>query len=51
MPTILGEEVCAADMNGRLLCIDAISGNRLWETDKVTGDKSPHSKTYFDPVN
>lgn len=39
MPSITGEQVYGADMNGRLLCLDANSGERLWENDKVTGDK------------
>ena len=37
MPAILGGQIYAADMNGRLICLDAGTGERLWEIDKVTG--------------
>lgn len=40
MPLILGECVYGGKMSGHLICLDAHTGNQLWETDQVTGLKS-----------
>ena len=37
MPLILGEHVFAGKMSGHLVCLDARTGEQLWQTDKVTG--------------
>lgn len=37
MPLIQGEEIYAANMFGRLICLDSRTGKQLWETDNVTG--------------
>ncbi len=36
MPLILGEHVFAGKMGGRLICLDARTGQQVWETDQVT---------------
>ncbi len=37
MPLILGDFVFAGTMGGHLVCLDARTGERIWETDRVTG--------------
>jgi outer membrane protein assembly factor BamB len=37
MPLIVGENVLAGKMGGRLVCLEARTGKQVWETDKVTG--------------
>jgi outer membrane protein assembly factor BamB len=37
MPLILGENVFAGKMGGRLVCLETRTGKQLWQTDKVTG--------------
>ena len=36
MPMILGHNVFAGKIGGRLVCLDANTGKQIWETDKVT---------------
>src|SRR6476620_6072214 len=36
MPLILGENVFAGKMGGRLVCLETRPGKQLWQTDNVT---------------
>ena len=38
-PLILGDCVFSAKSSGQLVCLDAATGEQLWETDKVTALK------------
>jgi outer membrane protein assembly factor BamB len=39
-PLLQGDHVYSAKSSGELVCLDARTGEQLWETDKVTGLKS-----------
>jgi outer membrane protein assembly factor BamB len=46
-PIILGDYIYGIDTFGQLRCLDLNTGERIWETQQVTGERVRHSTAHF----